>query len=142
MMEINNWHINITEDSYNEMLMYVNNNVFDGYEYHGAIRKGECCFDICGEYGSGKIWFDLYVGGIDDGYAYSTKIKDYPYAYIDDCSFCIEPDDMKFEKFIQTAIKRAEEIFKIEKVTYYDKNKNKSITVTLSEKANADLIIW
>lgn len=41
--------------------------------YYGCVRMGECCFDIViRDFGDGTptITADLYVGGIDSGYAY------------------------------------------------------------------------
>lgn len=43
--------------------------------YLGCVRVGDLCFDLCVWYVNGDIdfGFDLYVGGVDDGYGYSSR---------------------------------------------------------------------
>lgn len=76
-------------------------------DYYGAVRIGECCFDIVVRDfydGTPTITADLYVGGIDSGYSY--RLCDdgsmYPYDFLDGFSFNNKPYP-DYDEFIKYA---------------------------------------
>lgn len=86
-------------------------------EYIGSVRTGELCFDIlsCGD----KLFFDLYVGGVNTGYGYSYKSE--------------------YEDFIEDLTKYIEEHIRTHEGYVTD---FKAIPVSLIEKADAELKLW
>lgn len=110
-------------------------------EYIGSVRTGELCFDIlsCGD----KLFFDLYVGGVNTGYGYSYKpeFQNYPYDYCDVFSFVWnEPlKDVTYENFIEDLTKYIEEHIRTHEGYVTD---FKAIPVSLIEKADAELKLW
>jgi hypothetical protein len=75
-------------------------------DYVGCVRVGDLCFDLVARMDDNcEKWYlsyDLYVGGVDTGYGYSDRNRDfpsYPYDYADGGDFkdCIL--SMTYEEF-------------------------------------------
>lgn len=89
-------------------------------DYLGCCRIGDVCFDLVtrasGHFNAEGLWYtdtyyleyDLYVGGIDDGYGYSKIDDGYPYTYKDGGSFDGLCNTMSYEAFKQMALKKFE----------------------------------
>lgn len=107
--------------------------------YIGALRAGDLCFDIL-NWGN-HLWFDLYVGGVDTGYGYSSKegFKGYPYDFCDSVSFCNKTDvqNISFEDFKKMIGKFVQEHL-AENSSYDVKGKH----IDLLKKANSKLKMW
>ncbi len=110
-------------------------------DYIGSVRTGALCFDIL-NWGN-HLWFDLYVGGVDTGYGYSTRegYKGYPYDFCDSASFKWDNDvsSIKFEDFKKNLTEYIEK--HIETVKEYVTDV-KAIPVNLLNKANEELSLW
>ena len=110
-------------------------------EYIGSARVGNLCFDIL-NWGN-RLWFDLYVGGVDSGYGYSYKqhYEEYPYDYADSCSFCWNKpvQDMSIDDFMKELGEYIEN--HINTCKEY-KTDMKAIHVNLVEKANEEFKFW
>lgn len=92
---------NFPKEKWKQLMFDVNRDdlwMIDG-NYYGCVRIGDLCFDIrtvtisYPDYTEYYIDGDLYVGGFDDGYAYSDIEPDYPYTFVGDGA------DMAFEEF-------------------------------------------
>ena len=131
-----NWD-GFTAENYDE---YFREEHIDDCDYIGSVRIGDLCFEIVawhfGRDGD-RLGFEIYVGGVDDGYGYSKSgsclcqdetDKGYPYTQMDGDVFSFdERNGMSYEEF-RTA---AEEEF-TQYIEWYD----------LTEKAEMPLHIW
>lgn len=103
--------------------------------YVGAVRVGDLCFDFVLRQleNHTPLWlcYDLYVGGIDDGYGYG--LNNYPYSFDDGDCFATSIYDLSYEEFKSMAEKVLTD--------YINKNDN-SETYNLVQKANEPLHIW
>lgn len=69
----------------------------------GAVRIGDLCFDlVTRDFGGGEITlsYDLYIGGVDDGYGCKNG---YPYTFGDGGSFRGSCSDMTYDEFTEYA---------------------------------------
>lgn len=91
--------------------------------YFGRFRCGDLCFEV---YQTGNcVYLGFYVGGVDDGYGYSSIDEGYPYTLAD---YCGNLDwHLPFDEFKAAAEKVAAEA--IAEYGYID-------------KANEPLHIW
>ena len=106
--------------------------MFDN-DFVGCVRIGDLCFDlVLREYNNEFVLdYDLYVGGIDDGYAYGKE--NYPYTEGGGGTFEDSLISMSYEDFV----KQAEEAF-----TDYIYHSNYSAEYNLVDKANEPLHTW
>lgn len=104
-------------------------------DYVGAVRVGDLCFDFVLREFSGELTltYDLYVGGVDEGYGTSRIKESYPYTYADGGSFPTGWGGMQYDRFCEMA----ESVMSsyIESCGYTDHYK-------LTEKASAPLNVW
>lgn len=89
-------------------------------DYLGCCRIGDVCFDLVtrmsgneyvnGSWRPGKWYldYDLYVGGVDDGYGYSHIDDGYPYTYMEGGSFDGLCETMSYEAFQHMAVQAFE----------------------------------
>lgn len=113
----------------------------DGEEYSddfiGCVRVGNLCFDlITRQYDENEgpvLTFDLYVGGVEDHYAYSRILPDYPYAYAEGSDFGKLLPAEYYEDFKQ----KAEAMF-----TDYIENSTYTKKFGLMQEASRPLHIW
>ena len=122
------------EQAFND---YCEVNVFGADDYIGCCRVGELCFDLVLRDLGGEelaLTYDLYVGGVDDGYGYSRIEENYPYTEADG-GFLHDADisEFAYEQFNDFA----EGVFAdyIEHSTYTD-------SMGLAAKARAPLHVW
>lgn len=127
-----NWDGFTEEDFANYCAIIENEKMFDN-DFVGCIRIGDLCFDlIIREYNDEFVLdYDLYVGGIDDGYGYGKE--NYPYTEGGGGSFEDSLISMRYNDFV----KQAEEAF-----TDYIYNSNYSAKYNLVDKANEPLHTW
>lgn len=116
-------------------------NTWDGFRNHpedfdldnflGNCRTGELCIDIVLYDWNELLWgYDVYVGGINSGYGYSSRESKtpYPYDYADGGEFPVELFNCSFAEFKT----KAEQIF----TEYIERDE------TLIAKANEPLHLW
>ena len=89
-------------------------------DYLGCCRIGDVCFELAtrssgADYIDGSLrpgkWYliyDLYVGGVDDGYGYSKIDDGYPYTYKEGGSFHGLCETMSYDDFKQMAMRKFE----------------------------------
>lgn len=118
-----------TEENYNcmnEIREDYTVGIYDFY-YVGFVCVGDLCFELNlrADDGIFCLDYDLYVGGIDDGYGYG--MNDYPYTYADGGALMVPPSYKEFKS-------SAEKVFTeyINDYGLYD----------LPEKASIPLHIW
>lgn len=126
-----NWD-NFTENHFKTAVNWAFTDMYDWYV--GAARVGDLCFDFVlraldGEDEPLRLNYDLYIGGIDDGYG-RTK-SGYPYTEGDGGAFDIKWYDMPYEEFKKHA--------EAEMTAYINENAN---LYNLVEKASEPLHIW
>ena len=112
-------------------------------EYLGCCRVGELCFDIRA-WCPGEEWngwgFELFCGGVDSGYGYSTEISKYdevngyPYDEVDYGEFPAGFETYKLSVFEREAEKVFEQFIKNTAMVYDKAN--------LISKANEPLHVW
>lgn len=125
-----------TENEFVDYCAKAENNMISEDEFVGYCRVGDLCFDLVArDLGAGDLGltFDLYVGGIDDGYGYSRIDNGYPYTeadgdYLTDSGISFSYED--FKDF-------AEGIF-----INYIEHSGYTNRMNLIEKANEPLHIW
>ena len=127
-----NWDGLTQNDFINYCACIENEIILDGY-YVGCVRVGDLCFDlIAREYNDEFVLdYDLYVGGVDDGYGYGKD--NYPYTEVGGGSFQDSLISMSYNDFV----KQAEEAF-----SDYIYHSNYSAKYNLADKANEPLHIW
>lgn len=108
-------------------------------DYVGCVRVGDLCFDLVARMDdSCEEWYlsyDLYVGGVDTGYGYSSRnseIPDYPYDYAEGGSFVDGLIWMTYKEFQQYAEEEFEKF-----ITTWPYNE-----ASLVDKANEPLKFW
>lgn len=126
-----NWD-SFKESHFKTAVHWAFNDMFDWYV--GAARVGDLCFDFVlrnldGEDEPLRLNYDLYIGGVDDGYC--GKDVDYPYTFGDGGAFDIKWYDMSYEEFKEHA--------EAEMTAYINENANLN---NLVEKASEPLHIW
>ena len=87
-----------SESRYNETRAKMNDNPAHDGLFVGCVRVGELCFDlVLRDYGEPKpsLDYDLYVGGIDDGYGYGKDCYPYTYAEGGMLQTCADYDTFK-----------------------------------------------
>lgn len=109
------------------------------HDYIGSIRIGTLCFDLLERQEDSKkyLYADLYVGGIDTGYAYGED--DYPYTYIDQIYERLDFDKLpnhykEFRKLMEERITR--------RIRHAKPIIDGNIEFSLQEKVMEDLKIW
>lgn len=132
------------ENDWEEFANAIDRGAFDvaysAGEFLGCCRVGDLCFDI--RAWNGGEWtgwgYELFCGGVDTGYGYSTKeskynqVNGYPYDEVDYGEFPIELATCSLEEFQ----KHAEVIFEeFIKTTNYS-------NADLIAKANEPLHEW
>ena len=127
-----NWNGFTEEDFANYCATIKNEQMFDN-DFVGCVTVGDLCFDfVVREYDDRFVLdYDLYVGGIDDGYGYGKD--NYPYIEAEGGSFADTIISMNYDEFV----KQAEELF-----TDYIYNSYYSAKYNLVDKANEPLHIW
>ena len=127
-----NWDGFIEEDFANYCATIENEKMFDN-DSVGCIRIGDLCFDlVLREYNNEFVLdYDLYVGGVDDGYGYGKD--NYPYTEGGGGTFEDSLISMSYDDFV----KQAEEAF-----TDYIYHSNYSAEYNLVDKANEPLHTW
>lgn len=127
-----NWDGFIEEDFANYCATIENEKMFDN-DFIGCARIGDLCFDlVLREYNNEFVLdYDLYVGGVDDGYGYGKE--NYPYTEGGGGTFEDSLISMSYDDFV----KQAEETF-----TDYIYNSNYSAEYNLVDKANEPLHTW
>lgn len=127
-----NWEGFTEEDFVNYCATIENNKMFDN-DYVGCVTVGVLCFDfIVMEYNDELVLnYDLYIGGIDDGYGYGKD--NYPYTEGGGGRFENSLIFMSYNNFV----KQAEEL-----LTDYIYNSNYSTKYNLIERANEPLHVW
>lgn len=127
-----NWDGFTEEDFVKYCATIENEKMFDN-DFIGCVRIGDLCFDlVLREYNNEFVLdYDLYVGGIDDGYAYGKE--NYPYTEGGGGTFEDSLISMSYDDFV----KQAEEAF-----TDYIYHSNYSTEYNLVDKANEPLHTW
>lgn len=127
-----NWDGFIEEDFANYCATIENEKMFDN-DFIGCARIGDLCFDlVLREYNNEFVLdYDLYVGGVDDGYGYGKD--NYPYTEGGGGTFEDSLISMSYDDFV----KQAEEAF-----TDYIYHSNYSAEYNLVDKANEPLHTW
>ena len=127
-----NWDGFTEEDFVKYCATIENEKMFDN-EFIGCVRIGDLCFDLMiREYNDEFVLdYDLYVGGIDDGYGYGNENS--PYTEGGGGSFEDSLISMSYNDFV----KQAEEAF-----TDYIYHSNYSAEYNLVDKANEPLHTW
>ena len=127
-----NWN-GFTEEDFVDYCAKMENGQVYVYDCVGCVTVGDLCFDlIVREYNDEFILdYDLYVGGVDDGYGYGKD--NYPYTEAGGRNFEDSMISMSYDDFV----KQAEEAF-----TDYIYNSNYSTKYNLIEKANEPLHVW
>lgn len=100
-------------------------------DYMFSVRVGDLCFDLKASEDDDPdcpAVYDLYVGGVDDGYGYSRTKPGYPYTYYDGGVFRENALAMSFDEF-----KKCAEAEFTEFISFSD---------NLVEKALQPLNIW
>ena len=137
---IYNWKNNFNKEQYEKMIQEYRKGTLKVDECIGQVRIGALCFDvITREYDLLTLDFDLYVGGVDTGYGYSTLAKGYPYDYVDggDLDVLNNLQNVNYEQFI----KIAEEKFTCFLEGLEESYRNKK-NISLLKKAEEPLKIW
>lgn len=124
-----------TENDFINYCTRMKNDMISDGDYIGCVRVGDLCFDlVVREYNIGKrmLDYDLYVGGIDDGY--SPIESDYPYSF---------DGGGTFENGIMVNL-TYEEFKTIAEYAFEDfiTNEGSSHNVSLIEKASETLHVW
>ena len=127
-----NWDNFTEEDFVNYCAIIENGKMFDN-DCMGCVRIGDLCFDlVVREYNHEFVLdYDLYVGGLDDGYGYGKE--NYPYTAGGGGTFEDALISLSYDDFV----KQVEEIF-----TNYIYHFNYSENYNLVDKANQPLHIW
>ena len=127
-----NWKGFTEEDFVNYCATIENNQMFDN-DFVGRVTVGDLCFDFIVREDNDELVldYDLYIGGIDDGYGYGKG--NYPYTEGGGGRFANSLIFMSYNDFV----KQAEEL-----LTDYIYNSNYSTKYNLIEKANEPLRVW
>lgn len=125
-----------TEQDFVNYCTKMENNMLYADDYIGAVRVGDLCFDlVLRSYDESKsliLTYDLYIGGVDNGYGYGKK-DNYPYDYAEGSDFedtCISMTYKDFQKMAEASFANY-----IKHCEFYD-------SVNLIEKANEELHVW
>lgn len=124
---------NFTKNDFTDYCAKAENNMFVADDYTGCVRVGALCFDLVVRFDENDKWwlsYDLYVGGVNTGYAYTAS--GYPYDYAEGGDFEDTMISMTYEEF-QNYAKAAFEKF----ITTWPYKE-----ASLIEKANEPLNIW
>lgn len=130
-----NWD-NFTAEDFINYCALVENNEMEGDNCIGNVIVGNLCFDLVTrdkENNELGLDYDLYVGGIDTGYAYSEK-NHYPYDYQGGSGFADSCISMAYNDFKVYVEKELETYIENEDKYYKD--------CSLIEKAYEDSLIW
>lgn len=128
-----NWD-GFTEEDFVDYCAKVENNMFGHSEYYiGCVRVGDLCFDLLITWLDREfvLYYDLYVGGIDDGYGYGNN--DYPYTDGGGGSFEESMIGYTYDTFVKISESKFEDFIE---------NSYTSSKYNLAEKANKPLHIW
>lgn len=127
-----NWN-GFTEEDFVDYCAKMENNMIADSDYVGCVRAGDLAFDLVVReyYGKYVLDFDLYVGGIDDGYSYGEN--NYPYTEAAGNSFKNTMISLTYDEFAS----EAENLF-----TDYIFNSEYSEKYNLVKKANEPLHVW
>lgn len=127
-----NWNGFTEEDFVDYCAKMENDQVYDG-DCVGCVAVGDLCFDlIVRENGNELVLdYDLYIGGIDDGYSYGKD--NYPYTEGGGGSF----EETMISYTYGAFVKLAE--FKFQDFIMYSYMSNE---YDLIEKANEPLHVW
>lgn len=137
-----NWEImnGFSKKQYEDMIQDYNKNSLAPDDCIGQVRIGNLCFDVVTrQYDSLVLDFDLYVGGVDTGYGYSTLSEEYPYDYADGSNLDSMENirTLSYEQFV----KFAENIF-TNFLQTTEESYEKANNVSLARKAKEPLMIW
>lgn len=127
-----NWNGFTEEDFVNYCAKIENEQMFDN-DFVGCVTVGDLCFDLVLRESNNEfvLDYDLYVGGVDDGYGYGKD--NYPYTEAGGGAFEDSLISMSYDDFV----KQAEEAF-----ADYIYNSNDSAKYNLVDKANEPLHVW
>lgn len=127
-----NWNGFTEEDFVDYCAKMENNQVCDG-DFIGCVTVGDLCFDLIVRENNNDLVldYDLYIGGIDDGYSYGKD--NYPYTEGGGRNFEDTMISLTYDKFIESAEKSFVD---------YIFNSNYAEKYHLVEKANKPLHIW
>lgn len=126
-----------TESDFNEYCKKVSEGKIFDDDYISSVRVGDLCFDLVvrdrsiEEKKDFVLDYDLYVGGIDDGYSYGKN--DYPYTECGGSTFESLMDNCNYKAFVEWAEFKFEDF-----ITYSYWGR----TYHLVEKANEPLNVW
>ena len=130
---------NFTENDFTDYCAKAENAMMAPDDYVGCVRVGDLCFDLVARMDDNcEKWhlsYDLYVGGVDTGYGYSSRnseLLDYPYDYAEGGDFDDGMIWMTYEEFKKYANEEFEKFI----ATWPYKE------ASLVEKANKPLNIW
>lgn len=130
-----NWDGFTEEDFVDYCAKMENDQVCDG-DFFGSVRVGDLCFDLVARENSNDfvidaLDYDLYIGGIDDGYSYGKD--NYPYTEGGGGSFEVAMIGYTYGTFVKIAEANFEDFIM---------NSYSSSEYNLVEKANEPLHIW
>lgn len=131
-----NWD-GFTEEDFVDYCAKVENNMFEyNVDCIGSVRVGDLCFDLMAIENSNDfvidtLDYDLYIGGIDDGYGYGKD--NYPYTEGGGGSFEESMIGYTYEDFVKIAEAKFKDFIE---------NSYTSSRYNLIEKANESLHIW
>lgn len=130
---------NFTEVDFTDYCAKTENDILIATDdYVGCVRVGNLCFDLLIRFDDNNksyLSYDLYVGGVDSGYGYSSrndKTEEYPYDYADGGMFEDRMIWMTYEEFQKYAE------YEFEKYI----NTHNYSEASLVDKANEPLNIW
>lgn len=129
-----------TEQDFANYCAMVENEQLLADDYVGCVRVGDLCFDLvlrCYEPVDDRaqlfLTYDLYVGGIDNGYGVSRLDHEYPYDFAEGDDFNDTCISMTYEDFKTVAEKS---------FTKYLENCAYTESHSLVSKAEQPLHIW
>lgn len=127
-----NWNGFTEEDFVDYCARMENDQVYDG-DFIGCVTVGDLCFDLIVRENGNELMldYDLYVGGIDDGYGYGKD--NYPYTEGGGGSFGESMISYTYDAFVKWAE------FKFKDFIMYSYMSSK---YNLVEKANEPLHVW
>lgn len=130
-----NWG-GFTEEDFVDYCAKMENDMFAyNATYIGSVRVGNLCFDLIAMENNDCVIdmldYDLYIGGVDDGYGYGKD--NYPYTEGGGGSFEESMIGYTYETFMKIAESKFEDFIM---------NNHFSSKYNLVEKANKPLHIW
>lgn len=127
-----NWNGFTEEDFVDYCAKMENNQVCNG-DFIGCVTVGDLCFDLIVRENGNELMldYDLYIGGVDDGYGYGKD--NYPYTEGGGGSFEESMIGYTYETFMKIAESKFEDFIM---------NSHFSSKYNLVEKANKPLHIW